>query len=116
MWSLGWVGGPVIGKVGRRDTAYVHRDAITLLRATCVWERDAPASVGRALLAWTDQMIALIAPHTPAESYQNFPNRRIEDWKRQYYGENLARLVDVKTKYDPGDLFHHAQSVPVRRG
>jgi FAD/FMN-containing dehydrogenase len=115
MWSLGWVGGPVIAKFGRRETAYVHRDVLTLLRATPVWATDAPKSVGKGLLAWTDQMIQLVAPYTPAESYQNFPNRAITNWQQQYYAENFPRLVKVKTKYDPHDLFHNAQSIPVRR-
>ena len=60
-------------------------------------------------------MIRLIAPHTPAESYQNFPNRAIKDWQRQYYAENFSRLVKVKTKYDPHDVFHNPQSIPTHR-
>lgn len=117
IWSLGWVGGPVVGRVGRRATAYVHRDAHTLLRATPVWPRGAPRTVRDGLLAWTDQVIEAIAPHTPARSYQNFPNRRIRDWPRQYYGENYRRLQRVKAAYDPHELFRHAQSVrPLRRG
>jgi FAD/FMN-containing dehydrogenase len=113
MWSLGWIGGPVVDRVGRRDTAYVHRDMLTLLRATPVWAIDAPHSVRDGLIAWTNQMIRLIAPHTPAESYQNFPNRGISDWRREYYAENFSRLVKVKRKYDPHNLFHNAQSIPV---
>jgi hypothetical protein len=65
------------------------------------------------LIAWTKQMIRLVAPHTPDESYQNFPNRGIDNWQQQYYAENFARLVRVKTKYDP-DLFHNPQSIPAR--
>jgi FAD/FMN-containing dehydrogenase len=114
MWSLGWIGGPVVRRFGRRKTAYVHRDMLTLLRATPVWASDAPKSVQNELIAWTEQMIRLVAPHTPAESYQNFPNRGIDDWHRQYYAENFARLVRVKTKYDPHNLFRNAQSIPAR--
>ena len=33
-WSLGWVGGSVINSIGRRETAYVHRNVSTMLRAT----------------------------------------------------------------------------------
>ena len=115
MWSLGWVGGPVVGAVGRRKTAYVHRDVLTLLRATPVWKIDSPKSVRDGLIAWTNQMISLIAPYTPAESYQNFPNRGIKRFKRAYYAENYPRLVKVKTKYDPDNVFHNPQSIPPRR-
>lgn len=114
IWSLGWVGGIVIGQFSRTETAYVHRDATTLLRPTTVWPNDAPESVGNELNAWTDAVIAAIAPHTPDESYQNFPNRAIENWQRQYYAENFERLVDVKTAHDPGNLFNNPQSIPVR--
>ena len=114
MWSLGWVGGPVVGSVGRRETAYVHRDMLTLLRATPVWKIDSSKRVVDGLVGWTDDMIRLIAPHTPNESYQNFPNRGIEDWQKQYYAENFARLVRVKARYDRRDLFRDEQSIPVR--
>jgi hypothetical protein len=120
MWSLGWVGGNVMNSIGRTDTAYVHRNMSTLLRPTCAWPDDAaregiddaPGSVGGDLLAWTEDMIAAIAPETPHESYQNFPNRLIKDWKQQYYAENLDKLMKVKTKYDPTNLFNNAQSIP----
>ena len=60
-------------------------------------------------------MIATLAPHTPNESYQNFPNRLIEDWPEQYYAENLDRLVRVKSAVDPGNLFQGPQSIPTLR-
>jgi hypothetical protein len=81
MWSLGWVGGNYMNSRERTETAYVHRNMSTLLRPTCAWPDDAaregvddaPGSVGGDLLAWTEEMIAAIAPETPHESYQNFP-------------------------------------------
>jgi FAD/FMN-containing dehydrogenase len=111
-WSLGWVGGDVVSQFGRTDTAYVHRDAFSLLRPTTVWPTDAPASVGNELNAWTAAVISLITPHTPDESYQNFPNRDLERWETQYYAENLDRLVEIKTAVDPANLFNNPQSVP----
>jgi FAD/FMN-containing dehydrogenase len=113
-WSLGWVGGDVVGKYGRTETAYVHRDALTMLRPTTVWPTGADPSVGDDLNAWTADVISLISPHTPDESYQNFPNRALERWETQYYGENLDRLVEIKTTVDPGNLFNNPQSVPTR--
>jgi hypothetical protein len=48
----------------------------------------------------------------PDESYQNFPNRRIENWQQQYDAENWDRLVEVKTRCDRHDLVHNPQSIP----
>lgn len=112
VWSLGWVGGAKVDSIARRETAYVHRGALTLLRATPVWETNADATIKDGLDRWSKAVIATIAPHTLRESYQNFPNRAIGDWKREYYAENFDRLVEIKTKYDRRDVFHNAQSIP----
>jgi FAD/FMN-containing dehydrogenase len=114
-WTLGWVGGPEVAKVKPTDTAYVHRDVTSLLRPTIVWPNNAPASVGNDLVAWAAECISVITPFTPNESYQNFPNLTIADWQQAYYGENFARLVDVKTAYDKANLFHYAQSIPPKK-
>ena len=112
IWSLGWVGGDVVNSIGRTETAYVHRDMLTLLRPTPVWDIDAPDTVADELVAWSEEVIAAIAPHTPNESYQNFPNRTITDWQQAYYAENFNRLVEVKGMYDPGNVFNYPQSIP----
>ena len=112
IWSLGWVGGSVVDAIGRTETAYVHRGMTTLLRPTTVWSDDAPPSVGDDLNAWTNEVIGALDPYTPDESYQNFPNRMIDDWQQAYYAENFPRLVEIKTKYDPQNLFRNAQSIP----
>ncbi|MGV1037005.1 MAG: FAD-binding protein [Candidatus Nanopelagicales bacterium] len=113
VWLFGWVGGPVVGQVAPKDTAYFHRDVSLILRATVVWPNDAPAEVSDDLLAWSDQVMALVTPHTLNQSYQNFPNRALTDYLQNYYGENLTRLVNVKAKCDPQNLFNNAQSIPV---
>jgi FAD/FMN-containing dehydrogenase len=114
LWFLGWVGGDVVGKFGRTDTAYVHRGSPLLLRPTPVWETSDPASVGQDLLDWTAAQIAIVADVTPPESYQNFPNRLIPNPLQQYFGENLDRLIAVKSTCDPTSLFTNEQGIPVR--
>lgn len=115
VWSLGWIGGAA-NAIDRQASAYVHRDMHTLWRATPVWETYGPASVERDLVAWSKEMIEAIAPYTARESYQNFPNRGIKDWEQEYYAENLKRLIDVKARYDPHNVFHNHQSIPTHDG
>lgn len=112
LWSLGWVGGKVMNRFKPAQTAYVHRNMLTLLRPTTVWPNHAPESVSDELQKWTDEMIAIIAPETPDQSYQNFPNRSLENYLQAYYGANLDRLKQVKKKYDPKNTFHNPQSIP----
>ena len=44
-----------------------------------------------------------------AGSYVAESNFFEPDWQRSYWGENYARLLAVKSRYDPGGLFfvHH---------
>jgi hypothetical protein len=114
VWSIGWVGGEAQAAIPRTDTAYVHRGLSFLLRPTPSWANEDPPSIGEELMGWTDDVVAVMAPHTPNESYQNFPNRALPDPQQQYFAENLERLIDVKTKYDPQDVFTNEQSVKPR--
>jgi FAD/FMN-containing dehydrogenase len=43
----------------------------------------------------------------------NYCDLDLPDYATAYWGDNLARLMAVKQHYDPDNLFHHAQSVPV---
>ncbi|MGW4929073.1 FAD-binding oxidoreductase [Agromyces sp. NPDC004153] len=113
-WMIGWVGGPVIDSLGRTDTAYVHRGMTSLLRPTPVWANLTDAALVADLEEWTAAAIDVLDPHTPRESYQNFPNRAIEDWEAQYFAENLERLREVKSTWDPRGVFASVQGITPR--
>jgi hypothetical protein len=51
-------------------------------------------------------------PWGTGRAYPNFPDPDLEDWPRAYHGTNLERLVRVKERYDPDNLFRFHQSVP----
>jgi FAD/FMN-containing dehydrogenase len=52
-------------------------------------------------------------PFASGESYQNFSDEAETGYLRAYYGANLERLVEIKRKYDPTNLFSFAQSIPI---
>src|ERR1700716_3824782 len=64
-------------------------------------------------LAQVAKVYAAMRPHMPGASYVNYCDLDLPDFAKAYWGDNLARLVAVKQQYDPANLFHHAQSVPV---
>lgn len=84
-----------------------------MMRPSPVWSNLDP-QLGDELVAWTQGVIDILDPHALNESYQNFPNRNIPDWDQQYFAENLERLVEVKTAWDPDNVFSSAQSVRPR--
>jgi hypothetical protein len=74
------------------------------------WSRAADT---QAHLAQVARVYAAMRPHMPGASYVNYCDLDLPDYATAYWGDNLARLVAAKQQYDPDDLFHHAQSVPL---
>jgi FAD/FMN-containing dehydrogenase len=50
--------------------------------------------------------------YTTEYAYQNFIDRTQEDPAHAYYEDNLDRLIELKSRYDPDNFFRFAQSVP----
>jgi FAD/FMN-containing dehydrogenase len=69
-----------------------------------------PGAVAKAS-SWLQNVHSLFAPVTLG-SYQNYIDPTLADWQEAYYGTNLPRLRQVKSSYDPDDVFHFAQSIP----
>ena len=103
--------GGAVGRVGRRATAYVHRDARFSVELLGLWSSPSPV-VETANLGWVRHARLALAPFTSGESLQNYADLGLGGWKRAYYAENLERLVQTKHAVDPTNRFRHAQSVP----
>lgn len=106
-------GGGVVNEVKSDAMAYVHRNSTTIPRVSTWWIAATPAAEQKKLLYWMKGAYELIASDAQSESFQNFPNPLVTDWKTAYYGRNLQKLVDLKKRLDPQNLFHHAQSIPL---
>ncbi|KND36982.1 FAD-binding oxidoreductase [Streptomyces acidiscabies] len=97
--------------VARDATAYVHRDS--LFSVSYLTSNAASASEEAKAAAWeyVDNGFAVIDLHSQGETYQNFIDPRLPDWRRSYYAENYARLARIKRTYDPYGFFRFAQSI-----
>jgi hypothetical protein len=62
---------------------------------------------------WLQDLYAALHPQATGFAYQNYIDPDLKGWQQAYYGSNLNALIDVKTRYDPDDAFHFAQSIPV---
>lgn len=103
--------GGAINGVASDRTAFVHRDKVAGIQATCSWGTYTPASEIGAGEAWLTWLGAEVFDPT-AGAYQNYIDPNLIDWPSAYYGSNLERLVTIKNKYDPDNRFSFAQSIP----
>jgi FAD/FMN-containing dehydrogenase len=100
--------GGAVGRVPADATAYAHRDAEAIVAVIAGAEDalalDAPA-------AWVREVADSIAPRAP-RAYVNFLEDEGDDRVRAAYGEATHhRLVEVKRRWDPGNLFRMNQNI-----
>jgi FAD/FMN-containing dehydrogenase len=94
--------GGAIGRVANDATAFSHREAAGNLLAITDW---AVGDDGAEHIAWTRRYWAELEPFTQG-FYTN--DLTLEDSTATInanYRENYPRLVEIKNRYDPGNLF-----------
>jgi FAD binding domain/Berberine and berberine like len=92
-------------------TAFAHRSARFLLKQEVLVDAPHSAQRIRAAEDWLSRSWSLAHPFGTGGVYPNFPDPDLDDALVAYHGANLNRLMQVKARYDPGNLFHFHQSV-----
>ena len=105
--------GGKVSEVASDATAFVHRDADFLFKSEVLWEPTDDTDLIIENLDWVEEFHASMQPYLSGGAYQNFVDRSQENWAEAYYGENLPRLVEMKRKWDPDNLFRFQQSIPL---
>lgn len=100
--------GEGVTKVPKEATAYTHRDAAFVMNVHGRW--DNPANDAKCI-SWARELFQAAAPFATGGVYVNFMTEEEQDRVRSAYGSNYDRLVNLKKKYDPNNIFRLNQNI-----
>ena len=92
-------------------TAFAHRgDTLFCLQYGSTW--TSPSDTPQRLDEMR-QCYAAMRPYVWGAAYVNYCDLDLTDYASAYWGQNLPRLKQIKSAFDPNNIFKHAQSVPL---
>ncbi len=89
-------------------TAFGHRDAKYAAVIAGMWPDPAQ---NEANIRWVRDYYKALAPHSEEGGYINFAAGDDMDRVRANFGMNYKRLGEIKTKYDPDNVFRSNQNI-----
>ena len=95
-------------RVAADAMAYGNRDAKFVLNVHGRWDS---AADDETCISWAREFFNASAPYASGGAYVNFMTDEEGDRVAAAYGSNYDRLVRIKNKYDPENLFHLNQNI-----
>ncbi len=89
-------------------TPFGHRNALFAFSQDAFWSDPAESE---AHIGWVRGCWDAMRAHSPRGAYVNYMDDEGQERVRESYGGNYDRLVAVKNKYDPTNLFHLNQNI-----
>lgn len=106
--------GGAINRVPFSDSAFCHRgDTKFCLHYQINWRH---AAEDERNIKWILDFRKAMQPHVSGRSYVNYCDLNVENYASSYFGDNLTKLLAVKAKYDPDDVFCFTQSLKINHG
>ena len=95
-------------RVAPNAMAYGHRDAKFVLNVHGRWDE---AKDDQRCIGWAREFFNASKPYASAGAYVNFMTEEEGDRIAAAYGANYNRLVEIKRRYDPENVFHLNQNI-----
>jgi FAD/FMN-containing dehydrogenase len=103
--------GGAASRVSPGETAYPHRTAPYNLIILAAWSDPAQDDVH---MRWARELWTALQPFVAGGVYVNYLSDQLlegEDRVRSAYGPHYDKLVALKRKYDPSNVFRYNQNI-----
>ncbi|MCA1443862.1 FAD-binding oxidoreductase [Ensifer sp. IC4062] len=104
---IGHVGGAA-GRVAAEETAFPQRSSHFVMNVHARWREP---EMDQTCIDWARRLFEAAKPYAAGTAYINFMPADEIDRVEAAYGSNYGRLVEVKRRYDPQNLFRMNQNV-----
>lgn len=95
-------------RIDREATAYAHRDANFVCNVHGRWDE---AKDDNSCIDWSRKFFKAAEPFATGGVYINFMTEEETDRVGDAFGASMAKLIKIKQKYDPNNLFRMNQNV-----
>jgi FAD/FMN-containing dehydrogenase len=118
--SLHCMGGAIRAEQPRKPpSCFAWRDKPFLLQYQAWWADKRDEALGKRCLKWIADFRNRVERYTDG-AFINFPDRDLPAKGRielleYYYRNNLDRLIEIKRKYDPTNVFDFEMGIPTRK-
>lgn len=89
-------------RVGVSETAFALRQDHLMVELIAAWE---PQDDEQRYIQWAQNLSQALAPYAFKGGYINLLDEQEQERVRLAFGSNYERLLDLKQKYDPDDVF-----------
>jgi FAD/FMN-containing dehydrogenase len=97
-----------VGPTPEADNAFPGRDHAFLYHLISVWEDPSEDAQN---IGWNKKLAQDLAPYSTQSAYLNFIGDEGSERVRNTFGAKYDRLVQIKRKFDPQNLFRYNQNI-----
>ncbi len=108
LYQVNTLGGNIQSGLLEQNSSFAHRDCFYFSELQSYWEN--PIATNKFLKQF-ELIQQQFANAGVKAQYRNYPDINFKNWAELYYGKNLGRLLAVKNKYDPGNVFSGVQTL-----
>jgi hypothetical protein len=100
--------GGAMSRIPNDATPFAHRDPMFAFSADALWDKPEETEAN---VQWAKGYWQALRSYSPLGAYINFMTDEGNDRVLESYGNNYHRLVQIKRKYDPTNLFRLNQNI-----